>query len=116
MPSPAEECILNRRGVGQLNLDDAELASLNIQPCPLKNEAGKYSFDKRLAKCETTRLLIDPRPRLGHLRYMIQRLQSDEAKGWSLRKTNRWLGFIQGVLWSTYLRGLKDLRKENNGK
>lgn len=56
--------------------------------------------------------LEDDDVKLGHLRWMIQKMQ-DEGGEWSERKTNRWLGFIQGTLWSTKLRGIVELRDES---
>ena len=51
---------------------------------------------------------------LGHLRYMIQRLLCDaESEGWSDRQVNRWLGFIQGVLWSEGIVGILSLRDDS---
>jgi hypothetical protein len=49
---------------------------------------------------------------LGHLRYMIERLLN-EGSGWSDRKVNRWLGFIQGSLWRAGVRGISQLKDES---
>jgi len=44
---------------------------------------------------------------------MIQQLL-DSAGDWSDLKVNRWLGFIQAVLWCAKFRGILELRNESN--
>jgi hypothetical protein len=51
---------------------------------------------------------------LDHARWMVQRmLAGAEAEGWSERKVCRWLGFIQGVLWSEGIVGILGLRDDS---
>jgi len=52
------------------------------------------------------------RPMLAHCRWMIRMMRA-EAGNWSERKTNRWLGFIQGVLWSNGIFGILALRDQS---
>lgn len=56
--------------------------------------------------------LKDDADQLGHLQWMIFTML-DEGKDWDEKKVNRWLGFIQGVLWTTKLRGILQLRDES---
>lgn len=48
---------------------------------------------------------------LGHLRWMIREML-DHGDDWSDRKTNRWLGFIQGTLWQSGVIGILKLRDQ----
>jgi hypothetical protein len=51
--------------------------------------------------------------RLMHARWMLDEMQQNAVKGeWSSEKVNRWLGFIQGVLWSSNLFGILALRDQ----
>lgn len=52
------------------------------------------------------------RPQLAHCRWMIRRL-TDEGRSWSTRKVNRWLGFVQGVLWANGIHGILELRDQS---
>jgi len=54
----------------------------------------------------------DGRNSLGHLRWMIAEME-EEADGWSDRKVNRWLGFIQGTLWQAGVVGIRKLRDQS---
>ena len=56
--------------------------------------------------------LEDEKIQLEHTAWMVQELL-DNASDWSERKVNRWLGFIQGVLWCTKFRGILELRTES---
>lgn len=49
---------------------------------------------------------------LSHLRWMILTLTT-EGESWSTRKVCRWLGFIQGSMWSAGLIGIKALRDDS---
>lgn len=49
---------------------------------------------------------------LSHLRWMIGTLRT-EGSSWSVRKVNRWLGFIQGALWVAGVKGIKSLRDDS---
>lgn len=58
--------------------------------------------------------LEDEKQQLGHVQWMIYTMLADaEKQDWSDRKVNRWLGFIQGVLWTTKMRGIVELRDES---
>jgi hypothetical protein len=53
--------------------------------------------------------------RLGYLRWMCQEVLSwDLEKDWE--KANRWLGFIQGVLWEQHIFTIDDMRKHNRSE
>ena len=60
---------------------------------------------------------IVPEPNLGlqHVRWMIQQmiLTDPETFKSNTRKTNRWLGFIQGMLWACDRKGILGLRDES---
>lgn len=56
--------------------------------------------------------LEDEKTQLEHTSWMVQQLL-DNSEDWSDRKVNRWLGFIQGVLWCAKFRGILDLRDES---
>lgn len=52
--------------------------------------------------------------RRKHGRWMIENMREKvDVEKWSERKLNRWLGFIQGLLWSLGQRGLLDLRSDS---
>ena len=48
---------------------------------------------------------------LGHAHWMITRLFT-QGHFWSQRKIGRWLGFIQGTMWTNGLLGIKSLRDD----
>lgn len=51
---------------------------------------------------------------LGHVRWMIQQMKDRGVRDkWSVRKTNRWLGFIHGVLWCHGGAGIVGLRDDS---
>ena len=76
---------------------DAHLASLGMAPL-------------RTAGSERP----SPGEGLQHARWMVRRLLEDaEAEGWSVRKVNRWLGFLQGALWFGGVRGIPGLRDDS---
>ena len=58
--------------------------------------------------------LYNPRPdeMLAHCAQMLPKMEQFLAEG-RVGKVNRWLGFIQGVLWSRGLRSLDDLKNVN---
>jgi len=57
----------------------------------------------------------DPYP-LNHARWMInQMLDNPEVFESNIPKTNRWLGFIQAILWMEDVRGILKLREESTG-
>jgi hypothetical protein len=56
--------------------------------------------------------LEDEKAQLEHTVWMVQQLL-DDSEDWSDRKVNRWLGFIQGILWCTKFRGILELRDES---
>lgn len=45
--------------------------------------------------------------RLSHLIFMLDTMHNEKDEG----KLNRWIGFIQGVLWSSSWCSIEDLRK-----
>lgn len=50
--------------------------------------------------------------RLRHIMWMSQQAKEFALSG-NVVKAQRWLGFVQGVLWSHELRSVDDLRKDN---
>lgn len=53
-------------------------------------------------------------PAVGHLRWMIAEMLVRAPKdGWSDRKVNRWLGFIQGTMWAFGFKGIVGLRDDS---
>lgn len=54
------------------------------------------------------------REAIGHLRWMIKEMGVRASKdGWSDRKVNRWLGFIQGTMWGLGYKGIAGLRDDS---
>jgi hypothetical protein len=49
---------------------------------------------------------------LEHLQYMIEKM-TDKKSDFSEAKTNRWLGFIQGVLWHHRIYTIDEMRAHN---
>lgn len=54
---------------------------------------------------------------LSYARWMIQEMLEDKDDKFynSDIKTNRWLGFIQGIMWMKDRRGIQELREESRG-
>jgi hypothetical protein len=50
---------------------------------------------------------------MSHVRWMITQMIDEDTTEWSERKINRWLGFIQGVLWCNKIRGILEMRDES---
>jgi len=50
--------------------------------------------------------------RLRHVMWMAEEVKNIAAEG-NIAKAQRWLGFIQGVLWGHELRTVEELRKDN---
>jgi len=51
---------------------------------------------------------------LGHARWMLVKMLA-EADNWPDHKNNRWLGFVQGILWMTSRKGILTMRDETRG-
>jgi hypothetical protein len=52
--------------------------------------------------------------RLSHIMWMITKMLMEyNSNTWSIRKVNRWLGFIQGTLWCMDQRGILAMRDES---
>lgn len=51
--------------------------------------------------------------KLDHVLWMTHHLDSDEAKDYSDAKRNRWLGWMQGVLWSEGIYTLDEQKQHN---
>jgi hypothetical protein len=83
---------------------DHEMFNLGVDPIQSKDFCGQVGATG----------LQDDSIRMSHARWMIHQIQ-DRAmeEEWSDRKINRWLGFIQGVMWSTKTRGILQLRDES---
>ena len=47
---------------------------------------------------------------LDHIKFMLDNLPED------MEKANRWLGFIQGVLWTRGIYTIDDMREHNTAK
>lgn len=47
-----------------------------------------------------------------HLMYMIEQIENF-LEGKRKEKANRWLGFVQGVLWSNRIYSIKELKDHN---
>lgn len=56
---------------------------------------------------------MDHRRTLGHIAWMCDTLLQEE--NFDDEKLNRWLGFIQGALWSAGLCSIDDLRNDVKG-
>jgi len=50
--------------------------------------------------------------RLRHIMWMCEQAK-EFAKSGNIAKAQRWLGFVQGVLWSHEIRSIDDLRSDN---
>lgn len=51
---------------------------------------------------------------LSHARWMLDKMMQDAGgEGWSDRKVNRWLGFIQGILWTNKVFGIPNMRDQS---
>lgn len=51
--------------------------------------------------------------KLDHVLWMAHHLESDEAKDYSDAKRNRWLGWMQGVLWAEGVYNLEEQKQHN---
>jgi len=82
---------------------DDELSKMRVKPRIVKDYCGDIGVKG----------LQDDMNQMAHLRYMMSQMLDDEETEWSDTKTNRWLGFVQGVLWCNKLRGILELRDES---
>lgn len=78
-----------------------ELNSLKIKEERVEDFCGLPGLDG----------LEDSTKQLNHIKWMIGQLL--ESEDWSDRKINRWLGFIQGVMWCNKLKGILQMRDES---
>lgn len=83
---------INPRVADLLRKYDQHLAFLNCELCEVSTYGDKYEM-------------------LGHLRWMIKRMLSPDW-GSDEIKTNRWLGYIQGVLSAHRVFSILDLRDQ----
>jgi len=81
---------------------DIELAGMNVPVQQIENQCGD----------EWAINLKDNADRMGHARWMISEML-EIGEDWSDYKTNRWLGFVQSIIWCTKLRGISELRDDN---
>lgn len=82
-----------------------------------KVKAVLRSYDAHLkelgheaARCEKPSA-PDTRSQLSHARWMCQEVLSNSE--FSEGKAKRWLGFVQGVLWSTGVRTVEQMKDDN---
>ena len=63
------------------------------------------------SQCDNTAQSEDQR--LFHARWMIDQIQTfAEKDNWSEGRINRWLGFVQAILWSSQMVGLLALHDQ----
>lgn len=79
--------------------------------------AAVRKYDERLKHYEAERLpsaVYQPtrKAALGHARWMCQEVQTFVANG-LLEKAERWIGFIQGVLWAAGEGTIDEFREDN---
>lgn len=87
--------VVNEKVLALLDKYDAFLATFGVEP---------HQCVDRPASQEAM---------IRHLRYMVRTLSTRaEPEGWSERKVNRWLGFMQGVMWTLGYKGLSNLRDD----
>lgn len=65
------------------------------------------------SRASTGNRAMDYRRTLGHIAWMCDTLLQEE--NFDDEKLNRWLGFIQGALWSAGLCSIDDLRNDVKG-
>lgn len=58
---------------------------------------------------------LDKGNQLRHASWMVSEAIKFTREG-KLEKANRWLGFVQGVLWSTGQQTIEDMRQMNMGR
>ena len=70
-------------------------------------------YDAELERYTPERVedLADGVNSLGHLRWMIRELL-ENAEPWPTEKVTLWLGFIQGAMWTSGVRGIQKMRQE----
>lgn len=64
------------------------------------------------AEHSASNVLMTPRRGLEHARWMLPSIQAFAQQG-DLSKAQRWLGFVQGVLWMTGVYAIDELRTHN---
>tara|TARA_R100001244_G_scaffold25113_2_gene25389 strand:- start:56389 stop:56739 length:351 start_codon:yes stop_codon:yes gene_type:complete len=79
-----------------------ELETLNIAPERQEDYLGMPGAQG----------LSDTTDAMKHIAWMIDELIKEEARDWDENEADRWLGFIQGILWFTKMRGIVDLQDE----
>ena len=78
----------------------------------LKNYASQIDYDA--AKYQDFNFKVesfDKKNVLKHAKYMIE-TTIENIHSWPDHRLNRWLGFIQGVMWSQGLNTLNDFRDD----
>lgn len=79
-----------------------ELDSLRISEKRMEDFCGMPGLDG----------LEDSANQLKHAKWMVGQMLNS-ADEWSDKKINRWLGFIQGVLWCNKIKGILQMRDES---
>jgi hypothetical protein len=63
-------------------------------------------------KTETGAAFDNPTTKLNHTLWMCQQIRAFVTEG-ELEKANRWLGFVQGVLWAYGIYTVDQMRDDN---
>jgi hypothetical protein len=79
-----------------INKYRAKLQKANLQPAQFPSE----------------HLVTDWRLQIKHCMWMLDRME-EFLKEDRLEKVNRWLGFIQGVLWAQSIYTIENLKEDN---
>ena len=82
---------------------------------------GEMGHDPERTKTSSSELPFAAMPQqLGHARWMCQTAIEFIDTGLvipeDVEKANRWLGFIQGVLWTTGVRTIDEMREDNRAQ
>ena len=81
---------------------NAELIKMNIKGRRCEGFCGETGL----------RGLHDEQTQICHLKWMLDEVL-DNGKDWDGTALNRWVGFIQGILWCVKFRSTLEISKEN---
>lgn len=74
-------------------------------------------YDRELSMLNPVEVMEHPpasrQEALGHIRTMVPAMKQLVATGEDDAKLNRWLGFVQGILFSCGARTINDMRDDN---
>ena len=73
---------------------------------------GRLLAPAHSERADAAATMLNDEQQLAHLRWMVSHMEDSRAWETDLEKTQRWLGFIQGVLWAHGVCSIDALREQ----